>query len=388
MRGIKILHIITRLIVGGAQENTMYSILGLMRKGYEVRLLSGPTYGPEGEIVSEIKKKGIYLSIIRELRRNINPLIDLIAFIRIYKFIRRYKPEVVHTHSSKAGILGRIAASMAGTRCIVHTIHGLPYHKFQNRLIRHFYILSERIAALFCHRILSVSKNLIRIAVKDKIAREHKFRVVFSGINISDFLNPDINSSELQGSLGIVPNQDFVIGTIARLFHLKGHKYIISCSRKIIEKHPNVKFLFVGDGILRENFIKRLKDLNLKKHFIFTGLVPRDRIPDYISLMNLVVHPSLREGLARVIPQGLLMEKPIVIFDIDGASDIIKEAETGYLVQPKNTEQMKDKILFCIENYQKAKETAFNGKKIVLKLFPIEKMVNTIEKIYLINKKN
>ena len=138
-----------------------------------------------------------------------------------------------------------------------------------------------------------VSKKLIHIAVKDRIASRNKFRTVFSGINMEDFLKVSKPDTELQKQLGIDTSKHFVIGTIARLFYLKGHKYIIRCSPDIIKNHPEVKFLFVGDGLLRNRFETWIKKLGLSEHFIFTGLVPRHKIPQYLSIMDLVVHPSL-----------------------------------------------------------------------------------------------
>ncbi len=378
---IKVLHIITRLIVGGAQENTMLTIAGLNDLGYAAELLSGPTTGPEGEIVTEVIGKGIELSITPNLVRNINPIKDLRAFFDIYHFIKAGKYQIVHTHSSKAGILGRLAAYFAGVPVIVHTIHGLPYHPFQNPLINLFYIIAEKIAGYVSDSIIAVSSNNAESAISKHIAPRFKFSVIRSGMKIARFQAAAVKSADMRKRLGI-SKETKVLGVIARLFHLKGHKYLIRIAPNILKKYPDVKFLFVGDGILRERLETLTTSLGVRDRFIFAGLIPRDQVPDYISAMDIIVHPSLREGLARVIPQGFIMEKPVVIFDIDGANELVKSYKTGMLVEPRDTGALETAILYLLDNPANAAEMVSRGKDIAITQFTEDKMVSDINKVY------
>lgn len=380
-RRIKVLHIITRLIVGGAQENTMLSIIGLNKLGYKAELLSGPTTGPEGEIVSEVRDSGIKLNIIPSLIRNINPIKDLKAFFDIYRFIRSGDFDIVHTHSSKAGILGRLAAALAGVPVIVHTIHGLPYHPFQSRLVNLIYILAEKLAGYVSDKILAVSGNNARNAISKGIAPGFKFEVVRSGMKLDRFQSAQKFRDKIRTDYGI-ESGNRVLGVIARLFHLKGHKYLIRIAPRLLSRYPDLKFMFVGDGILRDEFEKRVQDLGISDHFIFTGLIPRDGVPEYISSMDIIVHPSLREGLARVIPQGFILKKPIVIFDIDGASELVKTGETGMLVPPRDCDALFRAISFILNNPDRASAMAEKGHEIALAQFSDKKMVDDIDRIY------
>ena len=366
----------------------MLTILGLSKRGYEAELLSGPTTGPEGEIVSEIREQGIRLFIIPDLIREISPIRDLKAFFDIYRFLRKNRYDIVHTHSSKAGILGRLAAFLAGVPLIIHTIHGLPYHRFQNVLLNLFYIFAEKIAGYVSDSIIAVSRNNLEDAVLRGIAPRFKFRVIRSGMNIDRFQSASLFRNDIRKRYGISPDS-VVIGVVARLFHLKGHKFILLSSRSILKEFPQALFFFVGDGILRRNLEEFASKLGVRDRFIFTGLIPRGEVPKYISAMDLIVHPSLREGLARVIPQGFILEKPVVIFDIDGANEVVRDNETGLLVKPCDVPGLKRAILDLLRNPSKARELGVTGKAIALQEFTDEKMVEDIHQLYrkLLNRK-
>ncbi|MCD6578531.1 glycosyltransferase family 4 protein [bacterium] len=380
-KNIKVLHIITRLIVGGAQENTMYTIEGLIRDGWSADLLSGPTKGPEGEIVKKIIAKKIPLYMERSLIRNLNIIEDIRAFIHIYGFIKKGKYNIVHTHSSKAGILGRWAAFFARVPIIIHTIHGLPFHKYQNPLIRYFYVFSEWITAIITTKILSVSSNIIDQALAYGIGKRSQYSVVRSGLNIDDFLLQMGKGKAVRKEFNIGQDR-FVLGTLARLFYLKGHKYIIAIANSIIEAHGNIVFLFIGDGILKENFLKQIEKLGLREYFVFTGLIQPEKVPAYLDCCDVIIHPSLREGLPRVVPQAFLLEKPVIAFDVDGTSEVVIKGKTGFLNPPKDLQSLKKNINYVINNHSEAKNMARKGKKLILKEFTIEKMVSDIENIY------
>ncbi|NOX98086.1 MAG: glycosyltransferase family 4 protein [Nitrospirae bacterium] len=382
MKRRKVLHIITRLILGGAQENTILTVEGLeKRRGYEVALATGPPLGPEGSLVEEAGKKGIHLIMVPEMRREVNPWRDVLTFIRLYRLIKQGNYDIVHTHSSKAGILGRLAARLAGTKIIVHTIHGLPFHEYQSRWVNCFYIFCERFSSLFTDKIITVAAVMTGKALTAKLAPRKKFATIYSGMDLDRFLNPGVRVADKRKQIGIAPDLP-VVGKIARLFPLKGHKYLLEAAAEVAKVYPQVKFLLVGDGILRENLEKQAEALGIKERIIFTGLVSQDEIPGLLAVMDIVVHTSLREGLARVLPQALACGKPVVSFDIDGAAEVVKEGKTGHLVPPEDSKKLADAIIDLLKDKEKARKMGATGKRLVDPAFRVEMMVDRIAELY------
>jgi len=456
VRKIKIGHIITRLIIGGAQENTIFTAEGFKKKGYDVTLISGPPLGPEGSLIEETKKKGLKVLIIPELRREINPFLDTKAFIKLYFIIKKEKYSIIHTHSSKAGVLGRIAASVVSHKflyimlqsmtrhfhvggrppngvppaflrkqeggglltpkregaspsptlsalkylfspgklfqlqhtklvrrriIIVHTIHGLPFHPHQNRVLNLIYVNLERFCSLFTDKIICVGKIMKEKAWAARLGNKKKFVVIHSGFEVEKYTNPQIEPEKERKRWGLDVN-NIVIGNVGRLFPLKGQEYLLEILGEIKKVFPDVKLLLVGEGILRQTLEKKAENLGLKDAIIFTGLLPPEQIPKVISIFDLLVHTSLREGLPKTVAQGLAAGKPVVVFDVDGAKEIIINEKTGYLVPAKDTDNLRHTIIKALRNKEKSIIMAKEGQKLVKKLFPVEVMVNKIEEVY------
>jgi glycosyltransferase involved in cell wall biosynthesis len=344
---MRIAHIITRLIIGGAQENTLLSCEDLTREyGDDVLLITGPPLGPEGSLVDraiEWSRAGGRLEVVDALQRPIHPWRDAISYHEIKKAIQRFKPDVVHTHSAKGGILGRATAWSLGVPCIVHTVHGAPFHPWQSRGARWFFQWCERWAARRCHAMVSVADAMTDLMVAANVAPRKKFTTVYSGMEVEPFLQSSQHRASTRNELGYRP-EHIVIGKIARLFKLKGHDDVIRAARAVVASNPNVRFLFVGDGILRDALKQQISDAGLAGYFQFTGLVPPDRIPALISAMDIVVHASLREGLARVLPQALISAKPVVSYDIDGAREVTLPGVTGFLIPPRDIEGLSNAL--------------------------------------------
>src|ERR1035438_4019054 len=218
---MRVTHIITRLVVGGAQENTVASVLGLRQKpGVEVHLISGPTTGPEGSLESEFAGTPEILTRVPELVRPVHPLKDWFALLRIERILREQKPDIVHTHSGKAGILGRLAARRAGVPIIIHTIHGPSFGKFQSVPANFVFRAAERHAAKVTTHFVSVADAMTSQYLAAGIGQPEQYTKIFSGFDLSPCLSAT-NNPQLRASLAIKPD-DFVIGKIARLFKLKG----------------------------------------------------------------------------------------------------------------------------------------------------------------------
>ncbi|MHC4862437.1 MAG: glycosyltransferase family 4 protein [Planctomycetota bacterium] len=381
---MKIVHVITRLIIGGAQENTLITCKLLAERGHDVTLITGPALGPEGDLYDQAENQDFDFIILKQLRRQINPWHDLPGYFQIKKLLKRLKPDIVHTHSAKAGILGRFAAHRLGraTR-IVHTIHGLAFHPYQSQALNRFYIAIEKAAAKRTDFFLSVADAMTNQALAAGIGRPDQFVTAYSAIEEHDFLKP-IPEQELRQFRDKyqVPQDAVVLVTIARLFMLKGHEYIVESATELSKRFPNACWLFVGDGNLADSYKQHVRDLGLADRIKFTGLLAPGQIPLAIQSSDILVHCSLREGLARTLPQAMLCARPAISFDIDGAREVVNE-NTGRLIEPKNVEQLTQACAELIEDKSLREKLGAAGRQSVKEKFAPEEMVDSIEALYL-----
>jgi glycosyltransferase involved in cell wall biosynthesis len=378
---LKICHVITRMIVGGAQENTLFTIIGHIQKGHEVVLVTGPSPGPEGELLKKADFPEFEVVEFPSLVREINPALDIKAYFALKKFFRKRKFDVVHTHSSKAGIIGRIAAWNAGVPLVVHTVHGQAFHPYEKPWKNYIYKTSERWAARRCHRIYAVAQAMIDQCVRSGIAPAEKYQVVHSGMEIEKFLNSR-PEPELRKQLGI-PENVKVIGSVARLFRQKGYEYFIPAAVKIVEKYPDTHFLVVGNGSMREALDRQINSMGLAGRFHFAGLVPPDQVYRYIAQMDILLHLSLHEGLPRAVVQALASGKPAIGFALDGAPEVIFDNQTGFLAQPENIDSVVEGVLKILGNPALAEQMGRNGKQFVAQKFDWHYMADVLEQEYL-----
>jgi len=380
---LKIVHIITRLILGGAQENTLITCKHLAQRGHDVTLITGPAIGPEGELFEQTKGQDYKVVVLDRLRRAINPFNDTLSYFQIKKLLRQLQPDIVHTHSAKAGILGRFAAHrLKRATKIVHTIHGLAFHQYQSQWLNKFYIAIEKSAAKRTDFFVSVANAMTAQATAVGIGRPEQYVTAYSAIEEDDFLEPisQERKREFRRKYGI-DEDAIVLVTIARLFMLKGHEYIIESAKHLSKRFDKCIWLFVGDGNLSEHFKQQVRQLGLAERIKFTGLLPPSQIPLAIQSSDILVHCSLREGLARTLPQAMLCGRPAVSFDVDGAREVVNE-NTGRLIEPKNIEQLTKACAELIEDEGLRKKLGENGRESVKEKFAPETMVDTIEAVY------
>jgi glycosyltransferase involved in cell wall biosynthesis len=397
---MRVIHIITRLVVGGAQENTIATVLGLRQRSaggppaspnpIEVRLISGPTIGPEGSLESRLQAVpgGLppeggtpSLVIIPELVRPVHPLKDWLALRQLEKILRAQRPDIVHTHSGKAGILGRLAARRAGVPVVIHTIHGPSFGNFQNAASNFIFRTAEKYAAGATTHFIVVAEAMKDQYLAAGIGRPEQYTKIVSGFALEPFLGAK-NDPELRRELGIAPD-DFVVGKIARLFKLKGHDDLFAVAPELVRRNPKFKFLLIGDGEWRAKFEGMAKSLHLQKHFIFAGLVPPAEVPRHVGIMDALVHLSLREGLPRALPQALAAGKPVVAYDCDGAREICRDGETGFLAPAGDLITLKNRLLQLAGDASLREKFGRSGAAFVRENFAVEKMVEAIYNLYL-----
>lgn len=378
---MRIVHVITRLILGGAQENTLLTVEGLHRDyGDDVTLITGPAEGPEGDLFARAEAQGLNVEVMPELVRAIRPRVDWAAYRRLRAAFRRLRPEVVHTHSSKAGIVGRAAAWNERIPTVVHTIHGLPFGPSESPTRNRLYIGLERWAARRCHAIISVCDSMTEQALAAGVGRPEQFETVYSGMDVEAFLRPARPRDEIRRELGLEP-QHVAFATVARLFERKGHDDILAAAPGVLAANPDVRFVFVGDGILRDHLIREADRLGVGHALRFTGLVPPDAIPSLLSGVDAVVHPSLREGLARVLPQALIVGRPVISYDVDGAKEVVLP-ETGVLLPPRDIAGLTASILRLAGDPSLRDQMGREGRARFADQFRSETMVRQLRLLY------
>ena len=391
---MRVTHIITRLVVGGAQENTIATVLGLREKpGVTVQLISGPTTGPEGSLEHKLVGDDVrsrpprpstldprLLVIVPTLVRPVHPLKDFLALQHLTRLLKAQKPDIVHTHSGKAGILGRIAAARAKVPVIIHHIHGPSFGPFQGNLANTIFTAAERYAARFTTHFLCSADAMTRLYLAAGIGRPENYTRIFSGFKIGTFANA-INDPLLRDQLHI-PRDAFVIGKIARLFPLKGHADLLTVLKRILPDCPQAHVLFVGDGSLRPHIEQRVRELDLTNKVTFTGLVPPDEVPRYVSIMDCLAHLSTREALSRALPQALAAGKPVISYDFDGADEICLDGKTGFLVKQGHENAAAERLLLLARDPKLRAEFGQRGQAYVRTNFGVEQMVEKIYAVY------
>ncbi len=375
---IRVLHIITRLIVGGAQENTMLTAALLDPERYAVDVVSGPQTGPEGSLIEEVRARGIPLTIEPALRREINPPKDSLALIRLARFIRRGRYTIVHTHSSKAGILGRWAARLAGTPVIVHTVHGWGHHERQHPLVRRFYILLERATARITAKLIVVSPRNTQKGLADSIGTPEKYVTIRSGIELDRFLHPTRSRETVREELGIPPHVP-VVGTVTRLSPQKAPLDFVIAAAGVAEKRPAVHFVIVGDGPLRAEVEAEIAARSLTDRVHLTGL--RRDVPDLMHSFDIFALSSLWEGLPRVLPQAMAAGLPIVATAVDGNTEAVTDGVNGLLTPPGDPQAMAVALLRLLEDPALARKMGEAGRARAEE-FSARKMVSDIAALY------
>jgi glycosyltransferase involved in cell wall biosynthesis len=378
---MRIVHVITRLILGGAQENTLLSCQGQHERGHEVILITGPPAGPEGSLMPAALAGGYRVEVIDDMRRALLPIRDWRTYTTLSRRLREIQPDIVHTHSSKAGILGRHAARQAGSFGVIHTIHGLAFTAGTSRWVNGFYKWMERRAAPLTDRIVCVADSMREQSLAAGVGRPEQYVTIYSGMRTQPFLDAAAARPDVRRRLGL-RDEHIAIGTIARLFHLKGHEDLLEIAPEICRKLPQARFLWVGDGLLRPVFERRMNEMGLRDRFILTGLVDPEQVPELTAAMDILVHPSRREGLARALPQAALAGKPAVTYDIDGAKEAVVHGRTGLVLPPFDRGKLSEAIIALALDASLRAGMGLRGRELALGRFDADLMVDALEKLY------
>jgi len=384
---IKTVHIITRLDKGGSAENTLLTVGGLDKEIYDIILIRGLSIESnmaEDESIAveksvrDVEGEGVRVITIPSLVRRIQPFYDLKAFFALIKILRYERPHIVHTHTSKAGILGRWAAFFARVPVIVHTPHGHVFWGYFGRLKTGIFILLEKISALITDRLVVLTEQEKNDHLHFHIAPENKFSVVHSGINLDRFSNTSVDPAAMKKELEI-PEGNFVVGTTGRLTHIKGHRYLIEAAGKIISSRPDTTFVFLGDGELLDELKNMASISGIEENIKFLGW--RQDVAEVMSIFDVFVLPSLNEGMGRVLVEAMALGKPILASDIGGIPDLVADGENGYLVPVGDVEALTARIREFLDDPWKREEMGNAGKRYAAN-FSADAMVEKIDRLY------
>jgi glycosyltransferase involved in cell wall biosynthesis len=350
-----------------------------------VDLIIGPQTGPEGSLLPQVGD--LPVTILDALCREPDPVRDVRVCVALTRLFRERRYDIVHTHSGKAGILGRLAARLAGVPVTVHTIHGPSFHDYQNPLGNWLFRWAEQLAAEWTTQFVSVADAMT--AQYQAAGVTGRYVTIRSGIDLAAYaVLPGSGTASRSASAtdsggtesgSATAEAAPVVGMIARLFPLKGHDFLFEAAPSILAAVPGVKFLLVGDGPCRREFERRAAAVG---GFEFAGLVPPAAVPRYVGEMAVLVHLSLREGLPRSLVQALAGGKPVVAFDVDGAREVCVAGETGFLVPPGDVAGVATAVIRLLRDAELAGRMGAQGRALVREQFAEAQMVERIEQLY------
>lgn len=380
MEVLKVLHVHTRMVRGGADENTLFTVNGLDPRRFQVALAVGG--GSEPSMLGKIEPHVEVLEI-PELVRDVSPRNDIAAFNKLRRHLRDKRYDIVHTHTAKGGILGRFAARAAGVPIIVHTLHGSTFHGALDPVQYRLYWLLEKLTARFTQRIISVGEDLKDRYVAAGISSVEHYDVIRSGMDLRQFRAAAAMSAaqkaEVRRSLG-VPADAPLVGKVARLEERKGYRYFIDMAEKVLKQVPTAHFVGVGAGEQLDSLNAEVARRGLGGQIHFPGFRPD--IAEVLACLDVTVLTSLWEGLPRALVQAAACSVPVVTFEVEGAREVVKDGVNGYVVPSKNVEQLADRVISLLAHPERARAMGTAGSGLVHQGWTIESMVRDISAVY------
>ncbi|MDR1952834.1 MAG: glycosyltransferase family 4 protein [Elusimicrobiota bacterium] len=369
----KVCYIITKLELGGAQKLALYVLENIDKKSFDTFLITG-----KGGILDDEAALKTKLFSLSDFVREISPLKDIKTLIEIYSILKKEKPDIVHTHSSKAGILGRIAAKLAGVKMIVHTIHGYGFNETQNRFVKYLFIFIERFCSLFSDKLICVAKEDIKKGLRYKIAKKNLFTVIRAGIDVKYYKNfkPSIDFRNLLAD----GKNDSIVATIGPFKPQKNLKDFIKAAAIVLDEIKNVRFIIVGDGEQRKEIEGLIKDLKIEKNISLLGW--RKDIAGILYACDIFVMTSLWEGLPCAIVEAMCAQRPVVANAVDGVKEIVQDEKTGFLIEPYQYKKTAEKIIYLIKNENERIKMGAAGKESIGEEFDLNFVVKAHENLY------
>jgi len=383
VRKIRVAHIITESwFIGGAQRNTLLTISGSNRQIFDITLLSGPGQ-PEVSLLDEVSRLGFDTYVVQHLVREVNPMQEILALTEIIRIFRRQNFQIVHTHSIKAGILGRIAARICGVPIIIHTVHGLPIDERTSNFYRKLIFFIKRQAAKLSDAIIVVGDQLRQTLLDERVCNSEKIYVTRVGTDFERFTNLCFDANIKKKELGL-SQENRIICNVGAFTEFKGQDILIEAFSLVKQQLRGEKLALLLVGYEREFapvIRKQIENLGLQDSVIVAG--PRLDVPELLHISEIYVQASYREGVSRALIEAMYSRKPVVATAVGGTSELIEDEKTGLMVDAGDPISMANAIRRLLTDKQLAANLAENAHKKVNPEYSAQNMVKQIEEIYL-----
>jgi glycosyltransferase involved in cell wall biosynthesis len=373
---IKVLHIHTLPIISGSGLNTYLSMKGMNKAAYKADLACAPG----GKLIDLVEGQGMKVIPFKNLVQPLHPLKDVLVLIDLTLFLKKEPYHIVHTHNSKAGFVGRLAATLARVPVIVHTVHGFAFHDHEPGGRRILFRNVERLASHWCDRMIFISQPLIEWALQERIVDRQKVLKIYSGIELGHF-HPvtEEEKKTIREKWGIREGSP-VIGIVSKLWDGKGHEILIQAFKELRHEIKDAVLVIVGEGYLHGKLVNLVNRLGLSESVLFTGF--QMDVSEIIATFDVAVLPSLFEGMGRVLLEAMAMEKPVVASRVGGIPDLVDHNVNGILVAPGSISELKSGLLKILRNPTLAREMGKRGRKMINAEFSADTMTQSIERLY------
>ncbi len=373
---IRVLHIHTLPIISGSGINTFLSMQGMDKSLYEVELACAPG----GRLIQLVEKNHMKVWPFEHLVQPIAPLEDTLALLDLSIFLKKNPYHIVHTHNSKAGILGRLAAKLAGVPVIVHTVHGFAFHDqepvWRQNLFRHL----ERLGSRWCDKMIFISQPLIDWALEERITEKEKVEKIYSGIQLDQFHPVTADVKMKNRARWQLKKEEVVVGIVSKLWEGKGHITLIEAFKVVKQRIPNARLVIVGEGDLYSELLRVVNENGLRESVLFTGF--QMDVSKILSTFDVAVLPSFFEGMGRVLLEAMAMEKPVVASRVGGIPDLVKHNVNGLLINPGDVAELANALEKILTDSELAGNMGKEGRKRIQEQFSSEVMVRSIHRVY------
>jgi len=379
---IKVAQVITRMDWAGSPDIIRLLCEYADTEEFDIVLITGNSAHLTLENNRFLHSLGARYVLIHHLRRDVNAFYDLVALIRLFRLFRRERFDVVHTHTAKAGALGRMAARLAGVPRVVHTPHGHNFYGYFGAFASRLIVYIERFLGLFTNKIMALTELEKKDFLELKICPLHKVRVINSGVELEKFRSVDIDTSRKRAEFSVAAD-DILVGMVGRLEPVKGPQYLIEAAKLVLDKVPHIKFMIVGDGSLRASLETRCNQLGISDRVVFTNW--REDIPQLLSILDVLVLPSLNEAVGRILLEAGAVGVPAVATYVGGVPEVVRDFETGLLVPPRSPEDLAKAIVTLAEDENTRKDMGRAAARWVDDKFSAQRMAQRILGLYLEN---
>lgn len=380
---VKVLRVIARLNVGGPALHVAYLTAGLADRGYDTTLVAGTLARGEESMASVAERRGVTIVPLDELHREVSPLHDLRAIVRLARLMRRERPDILHTHTAKAGAVGRIASLLAGSArpaIIVHTFHGHVLRGYFNPLTSFGYRLLERWLATMTTALIAVSPEVRDDLVRLGVASSSKFAIVRLGIELDERVQADEGARvETRRVLGV--GQDaFLVGWVGRMTAVKQTDDVMRALKGLIDRGVDAYLCLIGDGPDRDQLERYAHELGIVRRCLFVGY--QDDVGRFYQAIDALVLPSLNEGTPVSVIEALAAERPAVATRVGGIPDVIRADVDGFLVDVGDAEGLAEQLAILARDPARRAQMGAQGRARVVERYAVERLVDDIDLLY------